>query len=254
MGYDLVKRHKALDLEVGPLVVWAVRNLAAVKCVQIGANDGVLQDPLKLCRRNPAWRTWLLEPQPAIFSRLKKNVADEPGSVCLPYALAETPGKLRIYVVDEEAVVLVGSDGKRHDFSLHTSTNENKLREEVTVLMRMKEIPESWIRAVDVTAIDWNQLLDGEVGDAINVVLMDAEGMDATLLRAFPFSRRQPEVVVFEHMWMDRDDFQSIRKLLEGAGYRLMSLGTDTVALKIAVMDRSIDAVTGLCHPPVSKI
>ena len=240
-AFSLFKEEQRLELQLAQLVDWAVARREAVKCLQIGANDGEYADPLKFHRKRRSWSTWLIEPQPEIFLRLQENVKNEPNSVCLPYALSNRPGALRLYVVDK-SVRLERPDGKIHDFSVHTSSDREKLSSEVAKMMGVDKTPESWINAIDLPTISWGQLLE-RIGGAPNVLVMDTEGMDAELLRTFPFNHGHPEVIAFEHMWMNRSVYTDICCLLEREGYRLMPVGCDTVALRQKLFEERIDTV-----------
>jgi FkbM family methyltransferase len=241
LGYQLVKQQSYARISVTNVVSWALKNNETVICVQVGANDGVQSDPIRNLRRNPHWRTWLLEPQPAVFYRLQRNVKAEPHSVCLPFALAPSVGILEIFRVSDK----LASDKwvKQHDFSLQSSFDREKLRNEIAAMAGRSSIPDSWIETIAVESIDWSTLFERKMGCLPNLVVLDTEGMDAALLRAFPFAEAHPDVVVFEHMWMGRLEYEEINALFRREGYQLWSIGDDSVALSSQIVDQMRSAI-----------
>ena len=249
-GYTLTKITDSdeIDLTVSQLVHWLFEGVENVTCAQIGANDGVAHDPFRLLRSNPTWRTWLLEPQPAVFKKLKRNVKRESGSVCFPYALSLAPGIKSLFTVNESQVQK--ETGSARDFSVHASFDFEKLRDEIGEILNRPTIPENWIARTEVNCVDWDQLFNELIGHIPQLILLDTEGMDAELLRAFPFSTAQPEVIVFEHLWMHRAEYQGIQDMLRGAGYHLMPLAKDSVAIHSGLLSRRPVAVQNLRPNP----
>jgi FkbM family methyltransferase len=240
-GYRLVKQQSHDIITVANVVAWALQGTETVRCVQVGANDGVQSDPIRHLRRNPRWRTWLLEPQPDVFSRLQKNVQAEPHSVCLPFALAPSAGTLEIFKLKEK--VCADKWAKHHDFSLHASFDREKLRREVAIMAGRCSIPDEWIETIAVECLTWSALFETKMGCLPNIVILDTEGMDAALLRAFPFDEAHPDLVVFEHMWMGRPEYEELHALFRREGYQLWAIGDDSIALSAQIAEQMKSAI-----------
>ena len=65
--------------------------------LQVGANDGLLDDPIHYFVRSYGWRGILLEPVPGIFKRLKENYRTAKGLTFLNAALSQVDGRAAFY-------------------------------------------------------------------------------------------------------------------------------------------------------------
>jgi hypothetical protein len=65
--------------------------------VQIGAYDGLKSDPILAFVRDRRWRGILVEPQPDVFEKLKRNYANIPNVIFENLAIAAWEGSLPLY-------------------------------------------------------------------------------------------------------------------------------------------------------------
>ena len=76
MGYEVKRLHPAEPMSNIDLFRMIAETLSRdqknVFFVQVGANDGVQSDPINHFVSEYGWRGILVEPQPAIFKKLKK--------------------------------------------------------------------------------------------------------------------------------------------------------------------------------------
>src|SRR5947209_8058963 len=81
LGYRierLVETGEA-SLDVFGLVVYRlIHEIPDLFFLQIGAHDGITDDPLRQYVLKYHWRGLLLEPQPRLFAQLKANYQSEP--------------------------------------------------------------------------------------------------------------------------------------------------------------------------------
>jgi len=61
--------------------------------LQVGANDGLMDDPIHFLVRKYGWRDVLLEPDPQLFERLKENYSGVDGPILVNAALSPINGK-----------------------------------------------------------------------------------------------------------------------------------------------------------------
>ena len=71
--------------------------------VQVGSNDGVHGDPLRLWIIKYRWRGILIEPVQHLFEKLKHNYRDSEGLIFENTAIAETDGYKTFYRLSEKA-------------------------------------------------------------------------------------------------------------------------------------------------------
>jgi Methyltransferase FkbM domain len=71
--------------------------------LQVGAYDGVIDDPLHERVREGNWHGILVEPQPSHFRRLLENYAGIEGLTFVNAAISEERGLRRMFVIQDEA-------------------------------------------------------------------------------------------------------------------------------------------------------
>ncbi len=212
------------------MLIWSVLGRRQqVKCLQVGAHDGRTGDHLCELRSAPRWTSYLLEPNPAILPILRLNTLQEAGTKILPFALAPQAGRLDLWTVHTER--LPNDLKRRLDFTQISALDRGKVAGELKALIDGAEIPDEWIAATSVDVITWDILFSQHVNGVPDCVLIDAEGQDAGLLLAFPFSKGLPGVLVFEYLWMTAEEVRDVTHRLRVEGYVLVSVGQDTVAI-----------------------
>ncbi len=157
---------------------------------QIGANDGHSHDPLHPIP--PGWTGVMVEPQPAVFARLRETVGDRPGvrSVCA--AVSWKKGTVPFFQVGDDAL---GS---------------------------LDPLPDA--ERVEVEAITF-----ADLGlDHLDLLLIDTEGHDWVVLEQVDL---RPRLIVYEHYHLRPADREAARDHLLGLGYELLEEGLDTLAL-----------------------
>lgn len=190
--------------------------------VVVGAFDGVENDPTSrfILARN--CRGVLIEPQPAAFERLRRNFAGSSRVELLNAAIDETSGERVLYSVPAGAGLPSWVE-QIASFSLdHVKKHESQAPG------LSARITETRIRT-----LSFDDLLD-ELGlDHIDVLQIDAEGMDGQLLRWFPFERTRPAVLHYETVHLTGEDDRAVRARLEKFGYRVFEADAPTDAMAI---------------------
>src|SRR5271155_2568223 len=98
-GYELKPHlsHQAPSIDILDL---AIRDLMArepdIFFLQIGAHDGVSYDPIHNYIAKHHWKGLLVEPQPAVFQKLKENYAGEKQLLFENSAIAQQDGTLEL--------------------------------------------------------------------------------------------------------------------------------------------------------------
>jgi hypothetical protein len=65
--------------------------------LQVGANDGLMDDPIHFLVRKYGWCGVLLEPDPQLFKHLKENYSGVDGPILVNAALSPINGKTTFY-------------------------------------------------------------------------------------------------------------------------------------------------------------
>jgi FkbM family methyltransferase len=190
--------------------------------VVIGAFDGVENDPISRFIRAHECRGVLVEPQPSAFDRLRENFALFPRIQLLNAAIDKASGSRVLYSVP------AGNGLPPWIEQIASFSLEHLRKHESQAPGLSAQIVEQSIRTVS-----FGDLLDELRLDHIDVLQIDAEGMDGEMLRWFPFERMRPGVLHYETAHLPADEERTVRTRLEGFGYKVFQADapTDTMAI-----------------------
>lgn len=147
--------------------------------IQIGANDGVMADPVNsFIKNNSNVSALLIEPQKEVFKILQENYSDFLNRVSfLNVAITETDSQVKLY----KNIDPLGSSG-------HS-----------TLLLRQNEyaghFDENFYELVDGICV--STLLE-KVDKNINILVTDTEGYDIEIIKQFISNKILPDVIFFE--------------------------------------------------------
>ena len=193
-----------------------------VSIIQIGANDGVTNDPLgELIPNYPERvRGLLIEPQRSAFGRLSRRYADAPHITCLRAAIDRKSGTRCIYSIDRQAAAerlrRSASDGiasfdRRHVETILKANSPALSDHEVDELITEEMVP--------VTTL--GEALLGAGISQPDVFLVDTEGFDAEIMHIALDDGVRPTLVQYEHKHLTNGDRRGVSKRLMREGYRL---------------------------------
>jgi hypothetical protein len=77
-----------------------------------------------------------------------------------------------------------------------------------------------------VPTLSFQDLLDRYCVESLDVLQIDAEGMDAQMLSWFPFKRVKPALLHYETAHMSANERRIVRNRLEELGYTIRSAGS----------------------------
>jgi FkbM family methyltransferase len=204
-------------------VAWVVARRAGrpLTFVQIGANDGVIWDPIHQVVQAAGWSGVLVEPLPVMFERLVANYAGVPGLAFENAAVGTADGTSTMYSVEPRPgdpywVELTAS------FDLATIVSHGDL---AGVEERIVEVP--------VASLTLPTLVSRHGLVSIDVMIVDVEGYDYEILKQIDFSSSwAPTFIIYERMHFDRQTDRAARRMLRAAGYRLVDIWPDQFAFR----------------------
>lgn len=206
--------------------------------IQVGANDGMARDPLRLqieCRR---WNGVMVEPVPYVFKRLATRYGNHPRIRLEQAAIADREDNLPFYHLREAA------PGEKVWDWYHAL---GSFRREV-VLKHDNFIPDIASRLVETqvpcTTLDSLCRRHGLAG--VDLLFVDTEGYDYEILRTVDFTKLRPRMLVYEHIHLSGPDRQAARDLLTRQGYWHFEHGLDTAALDSTRIDAADQALARL--------
>jgi FkbM family methyltransferase len=216
-GYRLEKRWpfliraegKDLNLTFEDVLEFQYTRSRRFLFVTIGAFDGLANDPVGRFVRNHDCHGILLEPQPGAYARLCANYRGFPQCKLLNAAIDEVSGSRTLYFVPAGIPGLPDWTEQIASFQ-----REHVVKHEAEALGLT-----ACIQSQDILTISFNDLLDLYQLHAIDVLQIDAEGMDGQLLTWFPFERLKPGVLHYETTHLSSDELRAVRNRLKGFGY-----------------------------------
>ena len=179
--------------------------------VTVGAFDGLTNDPISRFVRSHECHGILLEPQPNVYARLSANYHDFPQCTLLNAAIDEVSGSRTLYYVPPGNAALPPWTEQIASFRL-----EHLLHHE-TQAPGLSDC----IHTQEIQTISFRDLIDKYRLRAIDVLQIDAEGMDGQLLEWFPFERLRPAVLHYETTHLSRKELLVTRNHLKQFGYKV---------------------------------
>jgi FkbM family methyltransferase len=210
------------------------KNRKKVTVVQIGANDGIHNDPIHRFIRRDNWQGVLLEPQRYVFERyLSPLYKNTKGIIVLNAALDVQDGSKPIYKIS------VSNSRWAHGL---TSFNKAVLeeavrsgyveRQAIKEGCRLPENKEDYITEEQVECISTGSLVKKFTLGTVDWLQIDTEGFDFEIIKMFNISVTKPEVIVYENLHFPDPLKEECMNYLRGNGYLCRSYGPNTLAMR----------------------
>lgn len=189
--------------------------------LQVGAFDGISEDPLFPLIENFLLKGILIEPQKIPFQILQNNYLKYgPGFHFVNAAIDEFNGERELYR-------LKPTEGMLNPVaSFDMKVVEQHIRE--SGLGMDKVIIEREL----IQCVSFDSLLRWYGNPRIDILQVDAEGADERIVKWFDIPRRLPTVVQFEHKNVGKQEYTDVVDILMGEGYSVILNGWNTVAYK----------------------
>jgi FkbM family methyltransferase len=223
MGYDIVRHveQPQRPFDVLSLVVsQRVASKGPLRFVQIGANDGMMDDPMRDLIINHGLTGLLVEPLPDLFGRLRVNYGSQAGLTFEQCAVGASEGEATIYRVRADADVPVWLHGvasfnPHHIDRFNLGKRARDLVEPVTV--RITTLP---------------ALVKQHHIENFDLLQVDTEGMDCRIVSWALDAKLRPAIIHYEHCHASPEERAQCKARLAEAGYRFIDAGTNTLALR----------------------
>jgi FkbM family methyltransferase len=188
--------------------------------IQIGAFDGITNDPLRKYIHQYGWKGVLLEPQTRAAMQLRKLYEGNSRIKILQAALDREHTSRELFFVDSTAVP-VWAGGL-------ASFDKN------SIMKNAGSIPglEQMIKSETVKCIPFGDVLTQVEGGSLDLLQIDAEGADALILSYFPFHQVRPAIIHWEVKHLTRVQQEETFDMLSKFRYRFArSGGEDMIAV-----------------------
>ncbi len=201
------------------LAAFGRRQEKGVFVLQIGANDGIHNDPVWFFIRKHGWDALLVEPVPRIFESLKENYRKHSGVRFANVAISDRDESRPFFFLDDPNGELPAWASEVGSFIPELVDKEIQGRD-VSRFLREIEVPcltpETLLRQYQVKQVD--------------LVVIDAQGYDDRIVQCLPLERIRPKIIVYEHCMLSRERRAACDAFLEDHGYVLTSDRWDVLA------------------------
>ena len=178
--------------------------------LNIGANDGVTNDPLYYFAKRYRWAGIALEPVPEVFEKLRATYQDNQKVLPVCAALSDRDGTVAFYRVNPGPGVPERCN-RLGSFSRDVLLSSKHLFPEI----------EQHIIEQQVATITFYTLVAQCGISRIDVVSIDAEGYDYEILKQIDFRRFRPSLVIYEQLHLDEEMKAESKRMLEDFGYEV---------------------------------
>jgi FkbM family methyltransferase len=192
--------------------------------LQIGANDGITNDPVHDLIVNNDLPSLLIEPHPVAFAALQSNYVKHPNVVVENVAIASVDGTLPFYVPDDK---LAKSMPRTHRLC---SFSKKQL---ITALIGNDVTnPESRIKVLQVPTRTVPTILDEHKIKKVDILQIDVESLDWKVLSQFDLNALGVSLINIEFFALAFEEKQACVKHLSSLGYEMGHFFGDLVAFR----------------------
>jgi len=192
-------------------VTYGMVNNPEFAFLQIGAFDGVNNDPLNDLIKKHDLKGIVVEPQPQAFDLLKENYKSTNNLVFVNAAISNKDETKPFYTTKTEAIQ-VASFNKQH--------------------LIKRNVPVTHIAEVEMQCFTINTLLEQNNFSSLDLIQIDTEGYDFEIVKTIDFTKVQPLVIRYEHEHLSPSDFSNSLELLADQGYQFIVERRDVVAIR----------------------
>jgi FkbM family methyltransferase len=205
-----------------------------ITLLQVGACDGINNDPIHDHVIKGSTRAILIEPNPFAFARLEKTYAGLPSVTLIQTAIGERDGEANLYRLKK-----TGKLDSEVDWSLQFASFSR------AHLVHLGIKPDQ-IERITVPCRSLSSLV-AELGlTKINLLQIDTEGFDATVVRMALKLLIRPDCINFEHAHLRMEDRQPLFDLLKANGYLLGYDAWNILALQVPLLGEGDKAYVAL--------
>lgn len=193
--------------------------------VQIGANDGVMNDPIyRFNMDNKAVVSgYALEPLPDVYERLVENYKCCPNIKLFNFAIHATDSEMVLHRVKPSKSSKVPAFARGIASFDPEHWRKSSLVSDVNYIEEVKVKCETFANFIKINSVS-----------NIDLLLIDTEGYDYQILMSIDFDCVKPKIIRFEHgvrdSLMSQEQLMKVCNHLNGFGYQIIAESYDITA------------------------
>lgn len=189
-----------------------VSTIEHIRFIQIGCNDGVYRDPLYKFVKKKKWTGLMIEPNPAMMSKLKENHKKSLSRLLFIDKAIGEQGSFTLFWCKEDTGM--ASTQKNH-VEKHIGKRGFAILEQKIEMITFTNLIEKYL---DFSNVD--------------ILLLDTEGWDAKILDSIDFARFNADIIIFENDHVDETIYLQLIEKFSLIGYVDRKSNTDTLLIK----------------------
>jgi len=195
---------------------------AQVHYVQVGANDGQLDDPVFKIAQHQGWSGLLIEPNPAYFAALTALHGDNPKMTLVQCGVSSNHGSAQLFHLHPD------SEHRFPDWARGCAS----LDQERIAATLSKVIPDgaSHLTETRIDLVPLRTVLGQNGIQRTDLLVVDVEGHEHDVLVSANIDTLSPDLVLVESNAGLDDDTDPVRRFLQEHGYRVSRIGDDLIA------------------------
>jgi FkbM family methyltransferase len=190
--------------------------------IQVGSNDGKMQDPIYKYITKDGWNGILIEPVKYLFEKLKENYKGYENQLHFEnVAISKQNGKQKFYSLKktDNPSVPFWAEG------LGSFNKEVILKHKIYIPQIEELLIEQELETITLANLQTKHNVKGP-----DVLMIDTEGYDYEILKSYPFDEFKPSLIIYEHRHLSKKDYKESMGYLRGFGYKLYAFECDTLA------------------------
>lgn len=201
--------------------------------VQVGANDGISDDPIRNAVLNCARKALLIEPQEWLIPSLKENYKDFEGELILENCAVDgTQKELTLFILPKRYWPQYIEKVGRHPNQLFSPYREQIETRLVERLGLKEDQKADYIEEYKVASRPLDEILRQHKLETVDVLQIDCEGHDVDVLMSIGGHR--PKIINIEIMNLSESDWERFRDWCDQNNYYIYKFKQDCIALRKA--------------------
>jgi FkbM family methyltransferase len=227
LGYDIKRRSVwSEDLNLVHLAICAMLNAEDdFFFIQIGAHDGITDDPIHDAILKHGLSGLLVEPLQDKFLQLQRNYLGSPGLLFENSAIAAHDGVASLFRIWQDRSQVWQDRSLEQNIEGIVSFELGKF---IRSGIQREHIEEIQVKTLTIQTLlkKYNLSVDD-----ITMLQIDTDGFDFEILKMAFECGCLPRLIHFEHIWLSSKDTYQCYELLKKKAYKHVRIGINTLAV-----------------------